>query len=89
MPEPAELVKALAATIGIAVVVSKERRLFLFEGVRIHLDRVHGLGDFIEFEGVAGTDDPGRFAELLDDLRTSFGIGNRDLVPGSYADLLG
>jgi adenylate cyclase class IV len=31
------------------LVVGKVRRLFIHEGVRIHLDRVDDLGDFIEF----------------------------------------
>ena len=35
------------------VVVDKRRRLLLWEGVRIHLDRVEGLGAFVELEGVA------------------------------------
>jgi predicted adenylyl cyclase CyaB len=88
VPDPDELREALTAALGVTVVVSKERRLFTFEGVRIHLDRVDGLGDFIEFEGVAEDgDDPGRFPALLDELRASFGIGDRDLVPESYSDL--
>jgi adenylate cyclase class 2 len=89
VPDPVELQEALAAVLGITVVVSKTRRLFIFEGVRIHLDRVDSLGDFIEFEGVAADDgDPGAFAKLLDDLRGSFGIRDEDLLDGSYSDLL-
>src|ERR1700760_2899071 len=34
------------------VVVTKRRHLFLWEGVRIHLDVVEDLGTFIEFEAV-------------------------------------
>jgi adenylate cyclase class 2 len=87
--EPIELKDALASVLGIKVVVSKTRRLFIFEGVRIHLDRVEGLGDFIEFEGVVADEgDPSGFAELLDDLRRSFGIREADLLRGSYSDLL-
>ena len=87
--EPAELRDALAAVLGLSVVVSKVRRLFVFEGVRIHLDRVEGLGDFIEFEGVAAEDeDPDRFAGLLGDLRDAFGIRDVDLLGVSYSDLL-
>jgi adenylate cyclase class 2 len=71
------------------LVVKKTRRLFIFEGVRIHLDRVEDLGDFIEFEGVAAHGgDPSGFAGLLDDLRRSFGIRDDDLLRMSYADLL-
>jgi adenylate cyclase class 2 len=87
--EPVKLREALAAVLGIRVVVSKARRLFVFEGVRIHLDRVDGLGDFIEFEGVrADGGDPGCVANLLNDLRGSFGLRDEDLLRESYSDLL-
>lgn len=87
--EPVELKDALEAVLGLKVVVSKTRRLFIFKGVRIHLDRVEALGDFIEFEGVAADGgDPSGFAELLDDLRRSFGIRDENLLPESYSDLL-
>lgn len=87
--EPAELREALAAVLGIIVVVTKARRLFFFEGVRIHLDLVDGLGDFIEFEGVAADgEDPEASTGLLADLRQSFGIRDEDLLRESYSDLL-
>lgn len=89
VPEPGEMLDALAAVLNISIVVSKTRQLFILKGVRIHLDRVEGLGDFIEFEGIAADgDDPSLFAELLNDLRQCFGIMDGDLVPVSYSDLL-
>lgn len=89
VPEPAELREALAAVLGITAVVSKARRLFIYAGVRIHLDRVDDLGDFIEFEGVSADGaDPGRFGDRLDSLRESLGIRDDDLVRESYSDLL-
>ncbi|MGH2973393.1 MAG: class IV adenylate cyclase [Solirubrobacterales bacterium] len=88
--DASELEEALADVLGITAVVSKARRLFLFEGVRIHLDRVDGLGSFIELEGVAGPGDVdlARFEVLLTDLRHSFGIEDADLLSGSYCDLV-
>jgi adenylate cyclase, class 2 len=87
--ESAELREALATVLGITVVVSKVRRLFLFEGVRIHLDRLDGLGDFIEFEGVAADGEaPEVFTGRLADLRLSFGIRDENLLRESYSDLL-
>lgn len=81
---------ALTGVLGVAAEVSKTRRLFLIENVRIHLDRVDGLGDFIEFEAVAtpGDDDLARFEALLADLRLSFGIRDPDLIGESYCDLV-
>jgi adenylate cyclase class 2 len=89
VPDPAELKAALGATLGIRVEVRKQRRLFIYEGVRIHLDEVDGLGSFIEFEGVAtaerGTDS---FGSLLGDLRRHLGIEDDDLLAVSYSDLV-
>lgn len=70
--------------------VDKARRLFVLDGVRIHLDRVDGLGDFIEFEGVVSSGDrdgPERFERLLTELRSAFGIRDDDLLAESYSDL--
>jgi predicted adenylyl cyclase CyaB len=88
VPEPDGMRAALESALGIAVVVAKSRHLFLHENVRIHLDRVVGLGDFIEFEAVvAAGDDPTRFTAVLDDLRAGFGIRDVDPVRASYSDL--
>src|SRR6185437_11060341 len=50
--DPDSLTNALNAALGRVVVVFKRRQLFLWEGVRIHLDEVEGLGSFVEFEAV-------------------------------------
>lgn len=85
-----ELEAALADALGIKAVVRKARQLFLYEGVRIHLDRVDDLGSFIEFEGVAMSEnsDLARFEVLLANLRHSLGIQDADLIGGSYCDLV-
>jgi predicted adenylyl cyclase CyaB len=88
--EPEELKAALATTLGVKAVVAKERRLFIWEGnVRIHLDAVEFLGDFIEFEAVAadGSDLEVERAQARQ-LRDAFEIGDTDLVAGSYCDLV-
>ncbi len=84
-----ELKAALSEALGIAVVVAKERRLFLWEGVRIHLDRVDGLGDFIEFEAIVvdGSLDRDGAEKRVDDLRRAFALEPHHLVGESYCDL--
>lgn len=80
---------ALSESLGTRVVVSKRRRLFLWGDVRIHLDRVEGLGDFLEFEAVA----PER-SDLADErqkvrnLQEIFAIRSEDLIDRSYSDLM-
>ncbi|HEY1518846.1 MAG TPA: cytidine deaminase [Solirubrobacteraceae bacterium] len=88
--EPDGLAEALTAAQGPAiVVVSKRRQLLLWEGVRIHLDEVEGLGSFIEFEAVlsdAGDLETARAKVAR--LRSELGIVDDALVPVGYADLL-
>jgi homotetrameric cytidine deaminase len=86
---PEELAEALDASLGTVVVVSKRRRLFLWEGVRIHLDEVDGLGSFVEFEAVLP--DAGALATAhakVDRLRAELGITDDALVAVGYSDLL-
>lgn len=44
------LVSSLSEAIGVLGVVKKTRQLFIVEQTRIHLDRVDGLGNFVELE---------------------------------------
>ncbi|ADB51467.1 class IV adenylate cyclase [Conexibacter woesei] len=79
----------LDAALGTRVVVEKERRLFLWRQVRIHLDHVDGLGAFVEFEAVApASSDLAEEHRLVAELRDALGIGRDDLVAVGYADAL-
>lgn len=88
-PEPAALKAALTETLGVRAVVVKDRRLFLWNDVRIHLDCVRGLGDFLELEAVAS---PGSDLVVEHDrvrtLREALGLGDDRLVSWGYADAL-
>jgi homotetrameric cytidine deaminase len=87
--DPAATLAGLGSTCGVRVVVSKRRRLFLSDGVRIHLDDVAGLGRFIELEAVAQPgDDLRELRGRVDRLRELLDIRDGDLRPGSYADAL-
>ena len=81
---PTPLREALDAALGTLVVVEKRRRLLLWEGVRIHLDEVEGLGSFIELEAVA--EEAGAEVAKVERLRSELEIGAP--IPGSYSDLL-
>ena len=86
---PDVLTEALDAAIGSTVVVTKSRRLFLWQGVRIHLDEVDGLGSFIEFEAVLpDAGDPETARAKVARLRSELGIEDDSLVSVGYADLL-
>ncbi len=80
---------ALTAALGVRVTVAKRRRLFLWRSVRIHLDSVEGLGEFIELEAVAPADsDLAHERELVASLRTTLGITDEHLVGLGYAEQL-
>ena len=88
--DPATLREALSRAYGTRGRVVKRRRLYLAERTRIHLDRVEGLGAYVELEVVlgegeaaeAGTAEAHRLMALL-------GIEPSQLVTGAYVDLLG
>jgi len=89
VPDAAALKEALDAAYGTRVVVAKQRRLLLFEDVRIHLDEVEGLGSYLELEALAPTDaDLGPAGEKVARLREELQIDGDNLVSGSYSDLL-
>jgi len=79
----------LKHALGVLGVVRKTRALWLWKNVRIHLDRVEDLGEFIEFEAVLSARyDDADGIEKLAYLRDSFEIRDGDLETGSYLDLL-
>ena len=85
--DPRELRASLDAALGTLVVVEKERHLLLWEGVRIHLDTVAGLGAFVELEGVAPPDsDLSAEREKVARLQQALGIA--EVLTDSYADRL-
>jgi homotetrameric cytidine deaminase len=87
--DPHALRDALDAALGTTVVVDKRRHLLLWEGVRIHLDRVEGLGDFVELEGVAADgSDLARETDLVARLKAELAIEDDAIEATGYADLL-
>jgi predicted adenylyl cyclase CyaB len=78
--------QALTDALGVTVTVVKQRRLFLWKNVRIHLDDVEGLGRFIELEAVAApASDLDTEWELIALLRERLSIADEHLVASGYA----
>ncbi len=89
IPDVEKVKPLLERILGVAAIVEKERRIYHYQNVRIHLDRVKHLGTFIEFEAVINgdtTDEQGQ--ELIRFLMDRFGIEPNDLVGEAYVDLL-
>lgn len=88
--QAAQLHETLTAAMEVLVVVDKRREIYFIDNVKFHLDRVEGLGVFVEIEaidehGKIGAEALGRQCDMYMDL---FGIDDADLVNVSYSDLL-
>jgi predicted adenylyl cyclase CyaB len=85
--EPA--IDLLGQALPIDTVVTKTRRQFKEGTAQIHLDHVVGLGHFIEFEIPIDADQEAATAlDALKRLQSKFKIADKDLVAGSYSDLI-
>lgn len=86
---PDTLRETLTRAYGAIGRVKKQRRVFMAGRTRIHLDRVEGLGDFLELEVVLR--DGESAAAGMEEARTlmaGLGVAPTQLVPGAYLDLL-
>ena len=85
---PNSLREALSLAYGQVGRVRKHRTLYLAGRTRVHLDRVEGLGQFVELEVVLcdGEDTTRGIEEQR--LMTLLGISSTQLLDGAYVDLL-
>ena len=86
-----ELKELLAAALGVQVVVAKRREIYFLDNVKFHIDRVEGLGDFVEIEAIDATGRIGRqrLQAQCQEYVKLFGIRDEDLIACSYSDMLG
>jgi len=86
---PVLLRAALEAALGVSGCVRKERLLFRHEKTRIHLDRVEGLGTFLELEVMLDPEEtPADGQRVAADLMRRLGVDPSDLIGEAYVDLL-
>ncbi len=79
----------LSAAVGSWAVVTKRRTIYWHHNVRIHLDQVEGLGNFLEFEAVlADESDRAVSAERLQNLIRAFDLTEHEGIAGSYSDFI-
>ena len=72
------------------VVVDKRREIYFIDNVKFHIDRVEGLGTFVEIEAIDEADvfDEAELREQCEKYLSLFDISPEDLVDRSYSDLL-
>lgn len=89
VPEPESLREVLARACGLLGRVRKARILVLVGATRIHLDRVEGLGEFLELEvTLAEGQDEAEGTTIAHELMARLGVQTDQLVQGAYLDLL-
>ncbi len=87
--DPDALRDTLERACGLLGRVRKERLLLFVGQTRVHLDRVQGLGDFLELEVVLRQDQPAAAGQAIARaLMARLGVAESALVAGAYLDLL-
>lgn len=87
--EAEQTIKILKEMFGIRQIVEKKRMVYLYENVRIHLDRVDSLGTFIELEGVIKKAEQEKETHTkLKRLMDLFGINQQNIIKEAYIDML-
>ncbi len=87
--DPDSLREALSRGYGQAGRVRKHRTVFLAGRTRIHLDKVEGLGNFLELEVQLSEEEPSENGvEVVRSLLTKLGISSSQLIEDAYVDLL-
>lgn len=83
------LKELLSAALGVLVTVDKRREIFYLENVKVHIDSVEHLGEFVEIEAAGDEQaDRSRLLAQCRELMQAFHIREQDLVANSYSDLL-
>jgi predicted adenylyl cyclase CyaB len=86
---PDTLRVSLSSAYGQSGRVRKIRTLFLVGRTRIHLDRVEGLGEFLELEVVLEKGESAEAGEAVaEDLLEKLGVRPDQLIEVAYVDLL-
>ena len=84
------LKEILSKSLGVLVIVEKQREIYFIDNVKFHIDTVERLGSFVEIEaidktGALGKDELQRQCEGYVEL---FQIQSDDLIHCSYSDML-
>ena len=84
------LKEILSKSLGVLVVVEKQREIYFIDNVKFHIDTVERLGSFVEIEaidktGALGKDELQKQCEGYIEL---FQIQSDDLIHCSYSDML-
>jgi adenylate cyclase, class 2 len=87
--DPAPLHAMLTGALGVIAEIRKVRTLLMRRNVRLHLDRVEGLGSFGEIEAVVAADEtPEIYGAEVDGILAAVEITPDNLISESYFELM-
>ncbi|MCI4671414.1 MAG: class IV adenylate cyclase [Bacteroidia bacterium] len=86
-----DLKALLGRALGVWRIVDKKREIYFVDNVKIHLDRVEGLGSFVEIEAIDSDGSIGeeKLREQCNYFMEKFEILESDLLSNSYSDMVG
>ncbi len=87
---PSDVKAMLGASLGVLVVVDKEREIYFIGNVKFHIDSLKGLGDFVEIEAISsdGSASKEKLLAQVNEYMGLFGIKTDSLVSCSYSDMV-
>lgn len=89
-PNYPSLKDMLIKSLGILVIVDKQREIYFIKNIKFHIDKVKGLGSFVEIEAIhtGKSIDKDKLLDQCHKYMKLFNIKNVDLITCSYSDLL-
>jgi len=87
----AAMERLLQQSLGIKVIVEKQRKIFYIDNIKFHIDVVKGLGSFVEIEAGNKTDlskTKEMLQEQCDEYVRLLEIQQEDFLAESYSDML-
>jgi len=78
----------LSDALGVLAVVDKRREIYFVDNVKIHLDRVRALGEFVEVEAISRGSSLDQVRAQAHEFQCLFHIAPQDLIGESYSDLI-
>lgn len=77
----------LSDALGVLAVVDKRREIYFGDNVKIHLDRVRGLGEFV-VEALSQTGNLEKVRTQASGFQKLFQIASENFIGESYSDLM-
>jgi predicted adenylyl cyclase CyaB len=80
----------LTKSLGVCIIVDKQREIYFMDNVKFHLDTVQELGTFVEIEAIDKNPSIGKekLLKQCEHYLHLFGITAQELISRSYSDLL-